>query len=81
MNTQIFKAGYEAEKGGVRWYQGPHKGGSIEAYEWDQGHTVARKERAIAELRARRKARGMNDPLNVMRAVMGNAKPITEVLK
>lgn len=38
-----YDAGVEAELAGVKWWQNPNPSGSVAAYQWDQGHTDARR--------------------------------------
>ena len=40
-------AGFEAQRAGRLWSNNPHKSGSLEAGEWDKGHTVGRQLAAI----------------------------------
>lgn len=40
--SEHYKAGREAHKAGVRWWHNPHRSGTLDAYEWDRGHTDAR---------------------------------------
>lgn len=42
-------AGVLAERQGVKWWNNPHPSGSVDAYEWDKGHTAARIVRAARE--------------------------------
>lgn len=37
------QSGFAAQRAGVKWWQNPHESGSRAAYQWDQGHTAARK--------------------------------------
>lgn len=39
MTTQIWLDGYAAAARGVKWWHNPHESGSVEAYQWDKGHT------------------------------------------
>jgi len=34
--------GAEAHKAGVKWWENPHPSGSVAAFQWDTGHTMAR---------------------------------------
>lgn len=36
--------GTKAHALGVKWYNNPHEAGSVAAYDWDKGHTIARRE-------------------------------------
>lgn len=40
--TTPYGEGQEAFKAGKRWYENPYKGGSVESYQWDKGHTSLR---------------------------------------
>jgi hypothetical protein len=42
----LYQAGFDAERAGVKWWENPHEGGSVEACHWDAGHTGARRLRA-----------------------------------
>ena len=44
METADYKAGFTAERAGVRWYENPRPSGSVASYQWDCGHTAARHE-------------------------------------
>lgn len=37
-----FQAGLAAQRNGVDWWNNPHPGGSVAAYEWDKGHSAGR---------------------------------------
>jgi len=39
MSESISLAGYEAARAGTKWWKNPHPSGSLEAYQWDNGHT------------------------------------------
>ncbi|UTU07712.1 hypothetical protein CcrC1_gp521 [Caulobacter phage C1] len=41
--TSLQRAGYEAQRAGVKWWHNPHPSGSPAAYQWDEGHTFARR--------------------------------------
>lgn len=41
--SKEFTAGAKACAGGVDWWNNPYPSGSTAAYEWDKGHTAARK--------------------------------------
>jgi len=41
--TPNHRAGHDAHHAGVKWWENPHKSGSPEAYDWDAGHSIARK--------------------------------------
>ena len=41
--NKLNKAGLMAQRNGVKWWQNPHPGGSVESYEWDKGHTMGRR--------------------------------------
>lgn len=44
MSTTIeYEQGVAAAKNGTPWYNNPYKSGSVEAYQWDKGHTHYRK--------------------------------------
>lgn len=38
-----YLAGVEAERAGTKWWHNPNPSGSAAAYEWDKGHTDARR--------------------------------------
>jgi hypothetical protein len=40
--SEYVKAGAEACRAGVPWWNNPHESGSAKAYEWDAGHTRER---------------------------------------
>lgn len=37
--SDIWHAGYDAAARGVKWWNNPYPSGSVEAFQWDQGHT------------------------------------------
>lgn len=55
MENANYQAGFAAHGAGVKWWNNPHPSGSIDAYEWDQGHTAAR-QAPVARLAAIRAA-------------------------
>lgn len=40
-----YAAGYEAQGAGFKWWNNPHPSGSVSSYEWDNGHSAARRDR------------------------------------
>lgn len=38
----IERQGFEAQRNGVVWWNNPFRSGSVEAFQWDRGHTLAR---------------------------------------
>lgn len=41
--TNLYLEGFKAEQEGIKWWVNPYESGSVEAYEWDKGHTGARR--------------------------------------
>lgn len=41
--TKTERQGYDAQRAGVVWWNNPHTSGSRAAYQWDRGHTLARR--------------------------------------
>lgn len=41
--TEAWTQGAKAKYEGIEWWKNPYPSGSVVAYEWDQGHTAARK--------------------------------------
>lgn len=50
--TALQRAGFAAHRRGVKWWNNPHRAGSPAAYQWDQGHTLARRDAEQAALDA-----------------------------
>lgn len=38
------KQGLRAQREGVKWWNNPYPSGSREAYRWDKGHTLGRRQ-------------------------------------
>jgi hypothetical protein len=44
--TPEYLAGTQAERDGIKWWNNPYPSGGVASYEWDKGHTGARRLRA-----------------------------------